>query len=188
MPKILTTNIRVGDLLDWDSHLWKVIKCHHVHVGGRGGAYMQVEMKDIERGTKMSHRFNTDDKVEKAFVESREMNFLYKEGDNYIFMDLASFEQFTITVEFLDEQVNYLIPNTVVSVSFYSNNPIGVELPQHTYLKVITAAPMVKGATASSSYKPVITETGLTVSVPPFIVEGDVIKINTDSGQYLERM
>lgn len=187
MAKILATEIRVGTLLEWEKHLWKVVKCYHVHVGGRGGAYMQVEMKDVERGTKVNQRFVTDEKVEKAFVDSREMDYLYNDGANYIFMDNSTYEQLTIEADFLEGQTGYLLPNTTVQINFYHDRPIGVQLPQTVILEVIETDPNIKGATVTTSFKPATLETGLQVQVPPFVGKGEKIKINTDTGEYMER-
>ena len=187
MAKILATEIRVGNLIEWDKRIWRVLKCYHVHVGGRGGAFMQVEMKDIEAGTKTNQRIRTEDKVERAFVEPREMTFLYQEGDNYIFMDKENYEQLSLTQEFLEGQYEYLLPNTDVQVNFHNERAIGVQLPASVILTVTDTEPNLKGATATSSYKPATMETGLVVMVPPFVLQGEKIKINTDSGEYIER-
>ena len=187
MPKILATEIRVGHLLEWDKHLWKVLKCYHVHVGGRGGAYMQVEMKDIERGTKTNNRFITDEKVEKAFVDLREMDYLYHDGENYVFMDTTTFEQINLSSEFLEGQTGYLLPNTQVQINFHNDRPIGIQLPQSIVLEIIECDPNIKGSTAKTSFKPATVETGIQVLVPPFIEKGEKIKINTDTGEYVER-
>lgn len=187
MAKILAVEIRVGHLLEWDKRLWKVSKCYHVHVGGRGGAYMQVEMKDIERGTKVNQRFVTDEKVEKAFVEGREMDYLYNDGENYIFMDNSTFEQLNVSAEFLEGQVGYLLPNTTVQINFHNERPIGVQFPQTVILQVVETDPNIKGATVTTSFKPAILETGLQVQVPPFVEKGEKIKVNTDTGEYMER-
>ncbi len=129
MAKVNATEIRAGNLLEWDKRVWRVLKSYHVHVGGRGGAYMQVEMKDIEAGTKVNQRFRTDEKIERAFVEARDMEYLYHDGDNYIFMDKESFEQLQLSAEFLEGQKEYLLPNTDVQVNFHNERPIGVQLP-----------------------------------------------------------
>ena len=187
MAKILAVEIRVGHLLEWDKRLWKVLKCYHVHVGGRGGAYMQVEMKDIERGTKVNQRFTTDEKIDKAFVESREMDYLYNDGQMYIFMDNNTYEQLNIAADFLEGQVGYLLPNTTVQINFHHERPIGVQLPQTVILEVVEADPSIKGSTVTTSFKPAILETGLQVQVPPFVEKGEKIKVNTDTGEYMER-
>ncbi len=188
MAKVNATEIRAGNLLEWDKRIWRVLKSHHVHVGGRGGAYMQVEMKDIEVGTKTNQRFRTDEKIERAFVEPRELQYLYQEGDNYIFMDKESYEQLTLSAEFLEGQTGYLLPNTDVQVNFHNERPIGVELPASVVLAVVETEPGIKNATATTTYKPAKMETGLIVQVPPFVNEGEKIRINTDSGEYMERM
>ena len=188
MAKVTATEIRAGNLLEWDKRVWRVLKSHHVHVGGRGGAYMQVEMKDIEAGTKVNQRFRTDEKVERAFVESREMEYLYDDGTGYVFMDRESFEQLTLSNDLLEGQVEYLLPNTLVQVNFHNERPIGVQLPASVVLTIVETEPTLRGATATGSFKPAKTQTGLTVMVPPFVGKGEKIKVNTDSGEYIERV
>jgi elongation factor P len=188
MAKVEAVAIRPGNLLEWDKRVWRVLKSYHVHVGGRGGAFMQVEMKDIEAGTKTNQRFRTDEKVERAFVESREMEYLYNDGSSYVFMDKETFEQLNLSAELLEGQVEYLLPNTVVQVNFHNERPIGVQLPPSVVLTITETEPTLRGATATGSFKPAKTETGLTVMVPPFVGEGEKIKVNTDSGEYVERM
>ncbi len=188
MAKVSATEIRAGNLMEWDKRVWRVLKSHHVHVGGRGGAYMQVEMKDIEAGTKVNQRFRTDEKVERAFVEARDMEYLYNDGTGYVFMDKETFEQLTLTSDLLEGQVEYLLPNTQVQVNFHNERPIGVQLPGSVVLTNVETEPTLRGATATGSFKPAKTETGLTVMVPPFVGEGEKIKVNTDSGEYIERV
>jgi elongation factor P len=188
MAKVSATEIRAGNLMEWDKRVWRVLKSHHVHVGGRGGAYMQVEMKDIEAGTKVNQRFRTDEKVERAFVEARDMEYLYNDGIGYVFMDKETFEQLTLSAELLEGQVEYLLPNTQVQVNFHNERPIGVQLPGSVVLTIVETEPTLRGATATGSFKPAKTETGLTVLVPPFVGEGEKIKVNTDSGEYIERV
>ena len=129
MAKVEAVEIRVGNLLEWDKRVWRVIKSYHVHVGGRGGAFMQVEMKDIEAGTKTNQRFRTEDKIERAFVEPRDMEYLYQDGDSYVFMDQENFEQLSLSAEFLEGQAGYLLPNTEVQINFYNGRAIGAVLP-----------------------------------------------------------
>jgi elongation factor P len=187
MAKVLATEIRVGNLLEWDKRVWRVLKSYHVHVGGRGGAFMQVEMKDIEAGTKTNTRFRTDEKVERAYVEPREMQYLYQEGANYVFMDKDTYEQLPLSAEMLEGQTEFLLPNTDVQINFHNERPIGVQLPPSVVLTVVETDPNIKGATATTSFKPAKTETGLVVQVPPFIETGEKIKVNTDDGGYIER-
>ena len=187
MAKVSAVEIRVGNLIEWDKRVWRVLKCYHVHVGGRGGAFMQVEMKDIEAGTKTNQRFRTDDKVERAFVDPREMQYLYQDGDEYVFMDKQNYEQLHLSAEFLEGQAGYLIPNTDVQVNFYSGRAIGVELPPSVVLTVVETEPGIKNATATTSFKPARMETGITVQVPPFVSTGERIKVSTNDGSYMER-
>jgi len=188
MAKVLATEIRVGNLLEWEKRVWRVLKCYHVHVGGRGGAFMQVEMKDIEVGTKTNQRFRTDEKVERAFVEAREMEYLYADGENYVFMDKNTYEQLTLDAEFLEGQKEYLLPNTEVLINFYNERALGLQLPPSVVLTILETDPEIRNSTATTTYKPAKTETGLMVMVPPFVVSGEKIKVNTDSGEYIERI
>ena len=187
MAKVTATEIRAGNLIEWDKRVWRVLKSYHVHVGGRGGAFMQVEMKDIESGTKKNERIRTEDKIERAFVDQRDMQYLYSDGSGHVFMDKESFEQLTLDADFLEGQAGYLIPNIDVQVNFYSERPIGIQLPPSVVLTVVETEPNLKGATATGSFKPAKTDTGLTVMVPQFVVEGTKIKVNTDNGEYIER-
>ena len=187
MAKVTATEIRAGNLIEWEKRVWRVLKSYHVHVGGRGGAFMQVEMKDIESGTKKNERIRTEDKIERAFVDQRDMQYLYSDGTGHVFMDKESFEQLTLDADFLEGQAGYLIPNIDVQVNFYQDRPIGVQLPPSVVLAVTETEPNLKSATATGSFKPAKTETGLTVMVPQFIVDGTKIKVNTDTGEYIER-
>ena len=187
MSKVSAVELRVGNLMEWDKRVWRVLKSHHVHVGGRGGAFMQVEMKDIESGTKRNERIRTEDKIERAFVDLRDMQYLYSDGSGYVFMDKESYDQLTLPSDFLEGQAGYLIPNTDVQVNFHNDRPIGIQLPPTVTLKVVETEPNLKSATATGSFKPARTETGVTVMVPQFVAEGESIKVNTDTGDYIER-
>ncbi|HEY5898747.1 MAG TPA: elongation factor P [Burkholderiales bacterium] len=187
MAKVEAVQIRPGQLLEWDKRVWRVLKSYHVHVGGRGGAFMQVEMKDIEVGTKTNQRFRTEDKVERAFVDPREMQFLYQDGDSYVFMDQENYEQLSLPAEFLEGQAGYLLPNTEVQINFYNGRAIGIELPPSVVLEVVDTEPGIKNASATNSFKQAKMETGITVQVPPFINNGEKIKIDTAEGTYMER-
>ena len=187
MAKVLATELRAGNLIEWDKRVWRVLKSHHVHVGGRGGAFMQVEMKDIESGTKRNERIRTEDKIERAYVEQRAMQYLFSDGANYVFMDHETFEQLTLSDELLEGQSGYLIPNIDVQVNFHNDRPIGVQLPPTVTLTVAETEPNLKGATATGSFKPARTGTGITVMVPQFVTEGERINVNTDTGEYIER-
>ncbi len=187
MAKVSAVETRVGNLLEWDKRVWRVLKCYHVHVGGRGGAFMQVEMKDIESGTKTNQRFRTEDKIERAFVEPRDMEYLYQDGDSYVFMDKQNYEQLSLSADFLEGQSGFLLPNTDVQINFYNGRAIGVELPPSVVLTVTDTEPAIKNATATTTFKPARMETGITVQVPPFVNQGERIKVNTNDGTYMER-
>jgi elongation factor P len=187
MAKVSAVEIRVGNLIEWDKRVWRVLKCYHVHVGGRGGAFMQVEMKDIEAGTKTNQRFRTEDKIERAFVEPRDMEYLYQDGDSYVFMDKQDYEQLSLSADFLEGQTGYLLPNTGVQINFYNGRPIGIELPPSVVLTITETEPGIRNATVTTSFKPAKTETGLVVQVPPFVNCGERIKVSTNDGSYMER-
>ena len=187
MAKVEAVEIRVGNLLEWDKRVWRVLKSYHVHVGGRGGAFMQVEMKDIEQGTKTNQRFRTEDKVERAFVEPRDMQYLYQDGDSYVFMDKENFEQINLSAEFLEGQSGYLMPEMEVQINFYNSRAIGIQLPPSVILTVLDTEPGIKNSTATNSFKPAKMETGVTVQVPAFVNTGDKIKVDTNEGKYMER-
>ena len=187
MAKILATEIRAGNLIEMDKRVWRVLKSYHVHVGGRGGAFMQVEMKDVASGTKKNERIRTDEKIESAEVEPRTMEFLYQDGDSYIFMDKQSYDQLTLPADFLEGQSGYLLPNTNVMINLYNDRPIAVQLPSSVVLQVTETEPGMKNATATGSFKPAKVETGITVMVPQFVSQGEKIKVDTDSGNYIER-
>jgi len=187
MAKVLATEIRAGNLIEWEKRVWRVLKSYHVHVGGRGGAFMQVEMKDIESGTKKNERIRTEDKIERAVVEQRDMQYLYNDAAGHVFMDKENYEQLTLPADFLEGQSGYLVPNIDVQVNFHNDRPIGIQLPASVTVTVVETEPNLKGATATGSFKPAKVDTGLTVMVPQFITNGVKIKVNTDTGEYIER-
>jgi elongation factor P len=184
--KILAFEMKVGNLMEYQGKLWRVIKLGHVKPG-KGGAFVQAEMKELSVGTKLNERFRSDEKLEKAHVESRKMQYLYAEGDSHIFMDLSSYEQLGMNQEDISEQLGFLLPNMEVDVNFYNENPIGMELPLNVVLEVVDTESVVKGQTATSSGKPAKLETGISVTVPQFINIGEKIKVNTGTGEYVER-
>jgi len=184
--KISAFEVRPGNLLEHQGKLWRVLKKTHVKPG-KGGAFVQLEMKEISQGTKLNERFRSEDKVEKAHVEARDMQYLYQDGDNYIFMDSSTYEQLPIPAEDLEEQIKFMLPNTEVIVTFHNESPIGLDLPANVILEVSETDAAIKGQTASGSGKPATLETGLVVTVPTFIEAGDKVKVNTDTGEYVER-
>lgn len=186
MAKISANEIRLGGLIEHQGNLWRVLKKSHVKPG-KGGAFVQCELKDIINGTKLNERFRSTDKVEKPHVEPRKMQYLYADGDDHIFMDSETFEQLTLSAEDISEQSGYLLPNTDVQINFYDETPIGLDLPANVILEVIDTESVVKGQTAASGGKPATLETGIRVSVPTFVNIGEKVKINTDTGEYVER-
>lgn len=184
--KISAFDIRIGDLIEYEGKLWRILKRQHVKPG-KGPAYMQVEMKELSAGTKRNERLRSADTVEQAHVEGRTMQYLYPEGGGLVFMDTETYEQISIPLDDIGEQAGYLIPNTEVRINFYNESPIGLDLPATVVLSVRETEMSIKGQTASGSGKPAILETGLRVMVPTFVSAGERIKVNTETGQYVER-
>lgn len=186
MAKISANDIRLGGLIEHQGNLWRVLKKSHVKPG-KGGAFVQCELKDIINGTKLNERFRSTDKVEKPHVEPRKMQYLYADGEDHIFMDTENYEQLTLSADDISEQAGYLLPNTDVQINFYDETPIGLDLPQNVVLEVTDTEGVVKGQTAASGGKPAILETGIRVTVPTFVNIGEKIKVNTETGDYVER-
>ena len=184
--KISAFDARVGNLIEYQSKLWRVLKKNHVKPG-KGGAFVQLEMKSVAEGTKLNERFRSEDKVEKAHVEPRQMQYLYADGSSHVFMDNETFEQLTMEAEDLEAQTPFLLPNTDVQINFHNDSPIGVELPANVVLEVVETDAAIKGQTASGSGKPAILETGHKVVVPTFVGVGEKVKVNTETGAYVER-
>ena len=187
MAKVKATGMRSDMLIEHEGRLWRILKCEHVHVGGRGGAYMQVEMRSVEDGAKVNSRFRTEEMVERPFVESRRMTYLYADGDGHVFMDAENFEQVTLTEEFLGRQAAFLVPDLEVGLSLHEGRPIGIELPAAVSYEVVETEPSIKGATVSGSFKPATLENGMSVTVPQFVGTGERVKVSTATGEYLQR-
>ena len=185
--KISAFEIRVGNLVEYQKKLWRILKKNHVKPG-KGGAFVQIEMKSIGNGTKLNERFRSEDKIEKAHVEPRQMQYLYLDGDNYVFMDNTTYDQISLPASDLEQQIPFLLPNTEIQINFHNEEPIGIELPASVILEVKETDAVVKGQTAAGSGKPAILETGHKVTVPTFVTAGEKVKINTDSGEYIERV
>ncbi len=184
--KISAFDVRIGNLLEYQSKLWRVLKKNHVKPG-KGGAFVQLEMKCISDGTKLAERFRSEDKIEKAHVTPRRMQYLYADGVAHIFMDAETFEQLSLDADDLQAQTPFLLPNTEVQINFHNDLPIGVELPTTVTLQVTETEGAIRGQTASGSGKPAILETGHKVTVPTFVTIGEKVKVNTDTGAYMER-
>ena len=184
--KINGNEIRPNMILEHQGKLWRVAKISQTQPG-KGGAYTQAEMKCLTDGTKLNERFRSAESVERARLEQRPMQYLYADGDLLTFMDNTSYEQVSIAKELIGEQLPWLQENMVVSVESYAENPVTIELPATVEMEVKEADAVVKGQTASSSYKPATVENGETVLVPPFITAGTRIVINTADGTYSGR-
>jgi len=166
--------------------LYSIFKMEHRTPGNLRG-FVQVKMRNFRSGTMMEHRFSSEDKIEKAALEEHEMEYLYDDGEYFYFMNTENFEQMHLTPEILGDAVHFLIPQLKVAVEFYEGKPISVELPPTVDLKVVETEPGIKGATVSNVTKPAKLETGLVVQVPPFISEGEKIRVSTSEMAYLER-
>ena len=185
--KISAGEIRVGMLLEYKNDLWQVLKTQHVKPG-KGGAFAQVEMKSLNKNTKLNERFRSSETVEKASLEETTFNYLYSDEANYFFMDPKSFEQIEIRKETVGEKGKLLTENLEVSISFYNENPISIELPNQVQCKIETTDVALKGQTVSSSYKPATLDNGLNIQVPPFIEAGDQVIVDTRNLEYVKKI
>jgi elongation factor P len=183
---ISATQLRPGMVVKFNNELYSVFSMTHRTPGNLRG-FVQARMRSLRSGTMMEHRFSSEDKVEKAIMEEQEMEYLYDDGEYFYFMNTENYEQMHLMKDLLGDAVNYLIPQLKVKVEFYEGKPLGVELPATVDLTVVETEPGLKGATVSNVTKPAKTETGLVVQVPPFIVEGEKIRVNTSEGTYQER-
>jgi elongation factor P len=173
-------------IIKMGNDLLRIIDLQHKTPGNLRG-FVQVRMRNIRTLTLSDNRFRAEDTVERATLDERSMQYMYRDGDSFHFMDQETYDQIHINEETLGDSVNYLIPDMVIQVEFYGSEPVGIELPQTVDLKVEETTPAIKGATASAQLKPARTETGLVVQVPPFISEGDRIRVNTETGEYQSR-
>ena len=185
--KINAGEIRVGMLLEYKNDLWQVLKTQHVKPG-KGGAFAQLEMKSINKNTKLNERFRSSETVEKASLDELKYNYLYEDEKNYFFIEPKSFEQIEIKKDIVGEKGKLLIENLEVSVSFYNDSAIFVELPNQITCKIKNTDVALKGQTVSSSYKPATLENGFNIQVPPFIESGDEIVIDTRTIEYLKKV
>ena len=183
---ITATQLRPGMVVKFNNELYSVFSMTHRTPGNLRG-FVQARMRSLRSGTMIEHRFSSEDKVEKAMLEQHEMEYLYDDGEYFYFMNTENYEQMHLMKDLLGDAVNYLIPQLKLQVEFYEGKPLGVELPPTVDMTVIETEPGLKGATVSNVTKPAKMETGLVVQVPPFIVEGEKIRVNTAEGTYQER-
>ena len=185
--KISAGEIRVGMLLEYKNDLWQVLKTQHVKPG-KGGAFAQVEMKSVNKNTKLNERFRSSENVEKASVEEISYNYLYEDENNFFFIEPKTFEQIEIKKNIIGEKGKLLTESLEVSISFFDGSPISVELPNQVKCKIENTDVALKGQTVSSSYKPATLDNGLNIQVPPFIESGDKIVIDSRSLEYIKKI
>ena len=185
--KIDGNEIKVGNILEINNKLWKVLKTQHTQPG-KGGAYIQAELKEIKEGTKMNSRFRSSETVERAILDEKKFQYLYQDNNSYIFMDQQTYEQIEFGSDLIpDDQSRFLVENNNVILQFYNEKAVGLELPDSITLKVIDTEGVVKGQTAASSYKPATLERGIKTTVPQFIAMNDEIVISTLDASYIEK-
>ena len=185
--KINASEIRVGMLLEHKNDLWQVLKTQHVKPG-KGGAFAQVEMKSMNKNTKLNERFRSSESVEKASLDETKFNFLYEDENNYFFMNPKSFDQIEIKKDIVGNKGKLLTENLEVSVNFYNEIPMSVDLPNQVNCKIDSTDAALKGQTVSSSYKPAKLDNGLSIQVPPFIEAGDDIVVDTRNLEYVKKI
>ena len=185
--KILGNEIKPGMVIEHKDDLWSVLKAQHVKPG-KGGAFNQVELKSVKKGTKLNERFRSSDTVERAILEDKKFNFLYEDENNCHFMDQVNFEQIQINKSMLGEKSKLLKENMEVDVQFYDEQALSIDLPTSIELKIETTDAAIKGQTTSSSYKPATLENGIKISVPPFINPGDKIILDTRTMEYIKKI
>jgi elongation factor P len=186
MSSIQATRMKKGMLIKVGGDLFRVLELQHVTPGNLRG-FVRVKFRNIRTGTLSDQKLRSEDSVERAVLDERAMQYLYRDGDSFHFMDTDTYEQLHISEEALGDAVNYIVPDAVINVEFYGSEPVGIELPVTVDLTVEETAPGIKGATASAQVKPARLETGLVVQVPPFVNNGDKVRVSTETGEYLSR-
>jgi elongation factor P len=184
---IQATQLKKGMCIKHENDLYRVVEAQHKTPGNLRGM-VQAKIRNLKTGSISDHRFRSVDMVERAILDETQMEYLYQDGDMYHFMNNETFEQVGLSDEVLGDAVSYLIPNIKIGIEFYEGRPVGIDLPLNVTMKVIETEPAIKGASVSNVGKPAKMETGLVVQVPPFINEGDVIRIDTSTGSYVERV
>jgi elongation factor P len=184
--KVIASSVRKGNILEVDGKLYVVLTAENIHPG-KGTPVSQLEMRRISDGVKISERYKTTDQVERAFVEDRDFNFLYQDGDGFHFMNNETYDQLQVSDDIVGDFAPYLQENMTVKLSVHEGKPVSIQLPQRVTLEVTETEPVTKGQTASSSYKPAILSNGVRTSVPPHISAGTRIVVMTEDGSYVER-
>ena len=184
--KIYASEIRVGMLVEYKDDLWQVLKTQHVKPG-KGGAFAQVEMKNLRTGSKLNERFRSDDKVEKARLDQKDQQFLYENGAMLVFMDMETYEQIELQSDLLGERRPFLQDGMMVTIEYYGEEALNISVPQKVTCVVKDTEPAIKGQTAANSYKPAILDNGLRIMIPPFVGPEESIIVNTETFEYSER-
>ena len=184
--KIIGSAVRAGNIIEYDNKIWRVVK-HNVVSPGKGSAFNQIEMRDAKTGTKTNVKLRADESVEQLRADEKDMQYLFSDGDSYTFMDQESFEQTTVKRDMIGDAADFLTDNMICTVNLIENEVVGITLPQSTVCTVVEADAVVKGQTASSSYKPALLDNGVKIMVPPFIASGTRIVVNIEERAYLER-
>jgi elongation factor P len=186
MSSIQATRLRKGMLIKMGEDLFRVLDLTHLTPGNKRG-FVQSKLRNIRSGALGDRKFRSEDSVERATLDEHEVQYLYRDGDMFYFMDTTTFEQIHIAAESIGDAANYIVPDAVIHVAFYGTEPVGIDLPPTVDLKVEDTVPGIKGATASAQVKPARLETGLVVQVPPFINTGDLVRVSTETGEYQSR-
>ncbi len=184
--KISASEIKPGSIIEYKNDLWKCLKSQAVKPG-KGGAFNQVELKSITKGTKLNERFRSSETIEKASLDEREYQYLYSENDNLVFMDSKNFEQTSVPKEIIGDDEKILKENMEVKIEFYEDRPLIVTLPKSADYEILETEAVVKGQTASSSYKPAVIQNDVKIQVPPFINQGDIVSIDCHSKEYIKK-
>ena len=186
MPKINGNEIRPGYILEHDGGLWVAVKVSHVKPG-KGGAFAQVEMKNLRSGSKLNERFRSEDKVERVRLDQKDQQFLYETDGMLVFMDAETFEQIELPADLLGDRRPFLQDGMTVNVEYFGEEALNMTLPQRVTCTIAETEPVVKGQTAANSYKPAILDNGVRITVPPFVGEGEAVVVNTEDSTYVER-
>ncbi len=184
---ISATQIKKGMTIKLNGELYRVFNYQHITPGNWRGM-VQAKLRSVKSGSIIDHRFRSEDRVEQAYLENHEVEFLYSDGSDYYFMNTETFDQFHLSADLLEDAIPYLVPNIKIRVEFFEGEAIGVELPPSVELRVVSTEPALKGATVSNVNKPATLENGLVIQVPPFINEGELIRVDTSEGKYQERV
>ena len=187
MSSVPSTRLRKGHLVKFNNELCRIVETQHVTPGNLRG-FVRAKLRRLKDGAMLDHRFRSDDMVERAMLDERTMQYLYKDGTDFYFMDTSNYEQISLSDEALGEAINYLLPESTITVEFYEELPVGIGMPATVDLKVVDTVPGIKGATANAQTKPATLETGVVVTVPAFIEVDDVLRVNTETGEYLSRV